>query len=192
MGTEPVNDTAPTPGCTASAAPGSTAAVHDLHQRRRDPRGHERVDERVGARRRVLGRLEHDAVAGEQRGEALPRRDRHREVPGRDHPDDTDRLASRPRHLVRQLGRHDLTHRGTALAGDEAPHVDRLLHVASRLDQHLARLASHERGELGLARREHVCRDCDEIGTRGHGAPRPLPLRLGRGRNRAVDIVSGR
>ncbi len=59
------------------------------------------VDERLGARGRVLGRLEHDAVAGEQRREALPRRDGHREVPRRDHPDDADGLAGGPRQLVR-------------------------------------------------------------------------------------------
>ena len=51
---------------------------------------HQRVDERIGAERRVLGRLEHDAVAGEQGREALPRRDGDREVPRRDHPDHPD------------------------------------------------------------------------------------------------------
>ena len=80
--------------------------VHDVHE----PVGHtgleQRGDELLRARGRVLGRLEHDAVAREQRREALPRRDRDREVPRRDHPDDADRLARRPAHLVRQLGRH--------------------------------------------------------------------------------------
>ena len=53
-----------------------------------------------------------------------------------------------------------------ALAGDEAAHVDGLLHVAARLDQHLARLAADEVGQLGLARGD---------------APRPRPrsARLG-------------
>ncbi len=142
----------------------------------------------LGARRRVLGRLDHDAVAGEQRREALPRRDGDREVPRRDHPDDADGLAGRPRHLVRQLGRHDLAHRGAALAGDEASHVDRLLHVAARLDEDLARLAADELGQLGLARGEHVAARGDELGPRRDRAPRPRPLRLGRGRDRAVDV----
>ena len=56
----------------------------------------------------MLGRLQHDAVAGQQGREDLPRRDGHREVPRRDHPDHADGLARRPGHLVGQLGGHRL------------------------------------------------------------------------------------
>ena len=57
-----------------------------------DARVAQRLDEHVGAARRLLGRLEHDGVAGGERGGGHPARDRDREVPRRDHRDD----AARP------------------------------------------------------------------------------------------------
>src|SRR2546430_12013697 len=50
---------------------GETSLLEDLH-------------EADGEHRRVRGRLEHDGVAEDERGHDLPRRDREREVPGRD------------------------------------------------------------------------------------------------------------
>ena len=43
--------------------------------------------------RRDLGRLEHDRVAGRQRGRESPAGDGHREVPGHDHADHAERFA---------------------------------------------------------------------------------------------------
>ena len=53
----------------------------------------EQLDEALGQQRRVLGRLEDDGVAADERGRELPGRDRDREVPGRDRADDADGLA---------------------------------------------------------------------------------------------------
>ncbi len=96
---------------------------------------------------------------------------------GRDHPDDADRLARRPCHLVDELGRDDTAERAPALTGDEAAHVDGLLHIAARLDEDLSRLASDERGELALSLGDHLRGPGDQIGTSRDRSPRPLPLR---------------
>ncbi len=48
---------------------------------------------RKGDRRRQRRGLHHDRVAERQRGRALPRRNRDREIPGRDQADDAERLA---------------------------------------------------------------------------------------------------
>ena len=48
------------------------------------PASDEQLDEALGEQRRVLGRLQHDRVAADERGRELPGRDRDREVPRRD------------------------------------------------------------------------------------------------------------
>ena len=80
-------------------------------------------------------------------------------------------------------------HGAAALAGDEAGHVDGLLHVAARLDADLAALPAHELGQLGLAGREHVAGGGDDLGPGRHRHPGPGPLGLGGGRDGAVDVV---
>ena len=120
----------------------------------------EQLDEALRQQRRVLRRLEDDGVAADEGGRELPRRDRDREVPGRDRPDDADRLADAHHELVRQLGGGRLAEQAPALARHVEAHVDRLLDVAARLGEHLPHLAAHELGELLLAlgqeRREAV------------------------------------
>ena len=77
--------------------------------------------------RRELGRLQHDGVAGGECGGEAPTGDRHREVPGHDHPDDTERLmegdVDSPSHrdLVTEhpLGR-------ARVVGKDVAHVPRL------------------------------------------------------------------
>ena len=84
-----------------------------------------------------------------------------------------------------------LAERGAALAGDEATHVDGFLHVAARLDEHLAGLARDELGELALAVGDDVGSAGDEVGARRDRAAGPLPLRLARRTDGAVDVRSG-
>ena len=48
--------------------------------------------QRQNAERRLLGRLQDDAIAGGDRGRELPHRHQHREVPGDDLADDAERL----------------------------------------------------------------------------------------------------
>ena len=93
VGTEPVKLTARTPGMHDERPTRLGVAVHDVDEPVGHPASSSAATNSSAHVGRVLGRLEHDAVAREQRGEALPRRDRDREVPRRDHPDDADRLA---------------------------------------------------------------------------------------------------
>ena len=102
----------------------------------------------IGRQRRDLGRLEDDGVAAHQRRNDLPRRNRHRKIPRRDHPAHADRLAHRHRELVAHLGRRGLPVQPPAFAGGEISHVDRFLDVAARLVKHLAHLARHVAREL--------------------------------------------
>ena len=72
VGTEPVKDTAPTPGVDGEGGGRLGAAVHDLEQVGGDAGLDARVDEGHAAGRRQLGGLHHDAVAGQQGREDLP------------------------------------------------------------------------------------------------------------------------
>ena len=54
------------------------------------------------AERRELGWLDHHGVAGGQRRREAPARDRHGEVPGHDHPHDSQRLVERAEQAGRR------------------------------------------------------------------------------------------
>ena len=129
-------------------------AVHHLHELLGHSGVTARGHERLTTRGCVLGWLDHDAVAGEERGEHLPGGDRHGEVPRCDHSDNADGMARRERDLVRHLARDRLAPRGAILPRHERRHVDCFLHVARGFDEHLAGFAADERRELALARRE--------------------------------------
>ncbi len=72
--------TLPLPGSTWKTSGGHAGLERELGEPDRGQRGQ-------------LGRLEHDGVAGGERGRESPRRDRHREVPRHDHADDAERLV---------------------------------------------------------------------------------------------------
>ena len=126
-------------------------------------------------------------------GSDLPARDRDREVPRRDHADDSDRLADAHVELVAELRRRRLAEQAPALAGHVVGHVDRFLDVAARLGQHLAHLARHQLREVLLLLGQEVARS--GRGSRRASAPgrgasprRPPSRRRRRGRRpRRVD-----
>ena len=74
--------TEPLPGMTVNTPSGRPASSASSPSRMRGHRGE-------------LGRLEHDGVAGGERGREAPARDRHREVPRHDDADDAERLLER-------------------------------------------------------------------------------------------------
>ena len=78
----------------------SAAPVDDVDHPGRHARLDEQLDEALAQERRVGSRLEDDGVAADEGGCDLPGRDRDREVPGRDHADDPDRLADAHVELV--------------------------------------------------------------------------------------------
>ncbi len=149
----------------------------------------EQLDEALGQERRVLGGLEHDGVAADERGRELPGRDRDREVPRRDRADDADRHPHRHLELVAELGRRRVAEHAPALAGHVDRHVDRFLDVAAGLGEHLAHLAAHQLGQLGLLVLEQPREAEQDLAALGRRDEPPLLERLLRGRDGAVDVL---
>ena len=173
-------------------ARGLAVAVHDVH----DASGHagllEQLDEALRQERRVLGRLQHDRVAADERGRELPRRDRDREVPRRDRADDADRHAHRHVELVAQLRRCRLPPHAPALARHVVGHVDGFLDVAAGLGLHLPHLVRHQVGERVLLALEHP-REAHTGSRRAAARARAAsPERRLRGLDRAVDVFGAR
>ena len=79
-----------------------------------------------------VGGLEDDRVPADERGRDLPRGDRDREVPRRDHADHADRLRTLMLNLSRSSRRRRLAEEPPALAAHVEAHVDRFLDVAAR------------------------------------------------------------
>ena len=102
-----------------------------------------RLDQRRGAERGQLGRLEDHRIAEGDRGRGLPGRDHQRKVPGGDQADDAERdpqgegaLAARAEwesRTILQLGR----------LGEEAQDLRGALHLDAGLLDHLADLQRH-------------------------------------------------
>ena len=152
----------------------------------------EQLDEALGQQRRVLGGLEHDGVARDERRRELPGRDRDREVPRRDRADDADRHPHRHLELVAQLRGGRVAEEAAALAGHVDRHVDRFLDVAAGLREHLAHLAAHQLGQLVLLLLEQPREAEEHVAALGRRHEAPLlegGLRRGDG---AVDVLGGR
>ena len=148
-------------------------AVHDLHDALGQAGLVQQVDEALREQRRVLGRLQHDGVAADERGRELPRRDRDREVPRRDRADDADRHADAHHELVAELRRGRLAEQAPALAAHVVAHVDRFLDVAAGLRLDLPHLAGHQVGELRLVALEQLREAEEDVAALGrrHEAP---------------------
>ena len=125
-------------------------AVNEVDDARRHAGLEQQLDEALREHRRVVRGLEDDGVAADERRHDLPRGDRDREVPRRDHADDADRRPDAHVELVRKLGRRRVPEQAAALAGHVVAHVDRFLDVAAGLGEHLPHLARHQVRELGL------------------------------------------
>ena len=138
---------------------------------------------------RLLGRLEDDRVAREQRREDLPRRHGEREVPRRDHADDADGHAHAHRPLVRHLARRRDAVHAAALAGGEVRHVDALLHVAARLDEDLAHLARRRLRQHLLVLGDRLAEPIEQLATLRRGRELPRAHGTTRGLDRVIEIV---
>ena len=150
VATSPVSETMPHVRVADDARADRLAVAGDHVQdaRREDLRGELRQAQR--RQRRLLGRLEHDDVAGRERRRDLPDGHHQRVVPGRDLADDPDRLAADHRRVAAHVlaGRAALEH--ARRAGEEAEVVGG--------DRHL------------VARRRHAA--CRRSATRAARAPR--------------------
>ena len=141
-------------------------------------RGHagvvQRLDQRQGAAGRLLCRLQHDRVARRQRRGGHPGGDREREVPGRDHRRDPERLVA---HRVALAGRLGQLLAAVELRRAERvvlEEVDRLADVGVGLRPRLRALAHLERGELGPAVAQGRGGAAQHRGALGRRCGRPL------------------
>ena len=126
------------------------AAGQEGEGRRRRAGLHEDVVELLGDERRLLRRLHHHRVAGDERGGRHPGEDRERKVPGRDHHAHAPRQEAGGVFLaghVHAAGREEV-HR---LPGVVVAEVDRLGDVGVGLPPGFADLEHHRRGELVAA-----------------------------------------
>ena len=148
----------------------------------------QQVDEALRQQRRVLGRLQHDRVAANERRTELPRRDRDREVPRRDRTDDPHRHPDAHHELVAELRGRRLAEEAAPLAAHVVAHVDRFLDVTARLRLHLSHLARHQVGELGLALFEQLREAEEDVAALGRRNEAPVLPGGARGRDRAIDV----
>ncbi|MGY3104025.1 hypothetical protein ACVWW7_000652 [Bradyrhizobium sp. LM6.9] len=126
-------------------------ADHEVEHAGRNAGTGDDLGQRMRRARHQLGRLEHDGVAVAERRRDLPGGDRDREIPGRDHADDSDRLTG-------ELDVDAGTHRGALLAdqaqrfaGEERKNLAGARDLADALGQGLAFLAGEQAAELFLA-----------------------------------------
>ena len=75
-------------------------AGDDVEHSGRQPRLQRELTQANRGQRGLLGRLQHDRVAGQQRRRELPRTDDERVVPGNDGRDDSERLAANERQVI--------------------------------------------------------------------------------------------
>ena len=133
----------------------------------------EELGQRLGRRRRVLGRLPHRRVAAQQRGDEVPGRHRDREVAGGDDRGHADRVAEGEQLLVGHLRRHGLAVEPPALADEEVAGVDDLLDLAERLGVGLADLARDQAREGLLVVLHQPPELLDRAPAHGRRARRP-------------------
>ena len=167
-------------------------AVHDVEQPVGQPRLLRTTREGDGGLRRVLGRLQHRAVAADQRREDLPRDVRDRRVRGDDQPRYAERLAHRLRVAVRGRARHRLAVEASALAGHEVAELDRAVGLAARVVQRLAGLVGDERCDLLAVALEQLRDATQDRAALRERAQRPRRLRSLRCANRGVDVLLAR
>ena len=167
-------------------------AGHEVDRAGREAGLDHQLDEQRGAQRRVARRLEHDGVAGHERGHHLPARDGDREVPGGDDPGHAERLANAHRPLVGQLRRGGVAEHPASLPCHQEGDVDPLLDVAAGLREHLAHLAGHGPGEALLVvghERAEAVQDLAALRRRGGT---PASERGAGGRHGVGDVGRGR
>jgi hypothetical protein len=127
---------------------GVAVAREERERVRGDPGAVEGVDERGGARRRLLGGLQHGGVAGGKRGRGHAAGDGQREVPGGDHHGHAARDVSHRVALARRLHEVAPALELDRLVGVVLEEVDRLADVGVRLGPGLRALAHLERRQL--------------------------------------------
>ena len=118
-------------------------AMDQVHDAGRDPGFNEDLNQRGRGRRRVFRRFKDHGISRDKRREDFPGRYRHRKVPRRDQPADTDGHAHSHVKLVRELRRRDHPEEPAPFAGCVVSRVDPFLNIAARLLDNFSHLARH-------------------------------------------------
>ena len=121
-----------------------------------------------------MRRLDHAGIAADQSGQQLPGRNRHGEVPGRDHAADAERLTDRHREFIGQLRRSGRSEETTAFAGHVVGGIDGFLHVAAGFFDDLAHFAGHVAGEFFFALEQDFGGAIKQLGAAGSRDQTPL------------------
>ncbi len=161
---------------------------HNIDHTLRHARVGERADEVERGKRRILGRFDDAGVAADEGWEDLPRRNRHREIPRRDHPADADRLAHGHGELVRQLGRDGGPEQAAAFSSHKVAGVDGLLRVAAGFLDDLAHLAGHVTRVLFFTFKEHFRSAENDFSAVRRGDEAPLGVGALSGIDGSIDI----
>ena len=153
-----------------------------------DAGGVQRLDDRERAGRRLLGGLEHDAVAGRQAGGDHPGGDREREVPRADDGDDAARGVAQRVALAGELDEPVAGLERDRLLRVVLEEVDRLADVAVGLRPRLRALADGQRGERRAAAAQLAGGAREDRGARVGAAVLPRRCGLRGGPHRGVDV----
>ena len=170
----------------------AAATVDDIHDAPRDTGLDEQFDKALAERGRVGRRLEDDRVAADERGRDLPRGNRDREVPRRDHANHADGHPYAHVELVAKLRRRRLAEEPPPLAGHVEAHVDRFLHVSAGFRKHLPHLTRHQERELVLVLTDEGAEAVEHLAAGGRRHEAPLLVGLAGGGDGPVDVVRAR
>lgn len=166
-------------------------ALHEIEHAGGQPRVAPDLDGGARDAGRELRRLEHDGVAGDQRGHDVPVRQVPRKVVRTEHRDDAVRTVPQHRDAVGR--RRAALARALVICGDRD--VDLRGHrcdLGARLPQRLARLAADHRRERFLALDEQCGEALDDRAARVEIERGPCGERAARARDRALDVVRRR
>ena len=161
-------------------------ADHVEHARREQVLGP--LGELERAQRRQLGRLEHDGVAGRERGPDLPGRHHERIVPGRDRRDDPERVASDHRRVAAQVLARGLPLEAARRAREEAQVVGCEPDLVAERGDRLADVARLDLRQLVAVLLDAVRELQEDLGAFLRRRRRPLGKRGGRRADRGVDV----
>ncbi len=172
-------------------ADGAGTPCHEVEHARRQAGLGQNLDEADGAERGETGRLEDDGVAeGEGRGD-FPGRDRDREVPGGDDPDDAEGLADGVEEGERVHRGVVLAARLLNLAGEVAEDLDGATGLADALLEGLAFLPGEFPPDLLLAGGEDLGGLVEDVGAGDGGGAAPAVGRLGGSGDGGLDVLLG-
>ncbi len=189
--TEPVKTIVWMRGSATSALPGSSPPGRRRQRVVRDAAGVQRVDDGLRARGRLLGGLEHDGVAGRQRGGDHAGGDREREVERRDHAGDAAGDVAHRVALARHLDERAAVGERERALGVVLEEVDRLGDVTVGLRPRLAALAHGQRRELVAARAQDAGGARERGGALGRGALGPQLLAALGGGDGVAGVLRG-